>query len=73
MSKAYYGNDAIMRGLVFSLIFRNPQASLMLFPIPVNIQAWMIGALLLGLDFMSMNTAGFGGTSAAYLMMTYFT
>ena len=72
MARAYYGNDAILRGLVFSLIFRNPQASLMLFPIPINIPAWIIGALLLGLDFITMNTAGFGGTSAAYAMMTYF-
>ena len=71
-ARAYHGNDAILRGLVFSLIFRNPQASLMLFPIPVNIQAWVIGAFILAMDLLSMNTAGFGGTSAAYLMMTYF-
>ena len=44
----------------------------MLFPIPVNIQAWEIGAFILVMDLITMNTAGFGGTSAAYLMMSYF-
>jgi hypothetical protein len=38
----------------------------------VNIPAWGIGALLLFMDLIAMNTAGFGGTSAAFLMMTYF-
>jgi len=49
---AYYGNDALVRGLIFSIIFSNPQASLMLFPIPVNIPAWAIGALILGVDLL---------------------
>jgi hypothetical protein len=44
----------------------------MLFPIPVNIPAWAIGFLLLGLDLMSMNTAGFGGAAAAFAMVNYF-
>ena len=65
---AYFGNDAMLRGLVFSLIFRNPQASLMLFPIPVNIPAWAIGAFILMVDLLQMNTPGFGGVAAAYAM-----
>ena len=70
--KPFHGNDAILRGLIFSLIFQNPSAQLMLFPIPVNIPAWGIAALLLTLDFLSFNSAGFGGVSAAYLMVNHF-
>jgi hypothetical protein len=43
----------------------------MLFPIPINIPAWAIAAFLLGMDFLSMNVAGFGGVSASYLMINY--
>jgi len=71
-TRAFHGNDAIFRGLIFTLIFQNPQAQLMLFPIPVNIPAWAIAILLLGLDFLSFNTAAFGGVSAAWLMNAYF-
>ena len=63
------GNDAIFRGLVFSLIFSNPAAKLMLFPIPIEIPAYAIGILMLVLDFWSFNTAAFGGTTAAYMMV----
>ena len=68
MSKPYYGNDAILRGLIFSIIFQNPAANLMLFPLPIQIPAWAIGGLLLVLDLMSLNTPGFGGVAAAYAM-----
>ena len=44
----------------------------MLFPIPVNIPAWAIAALLLTLDFLSFNTAAFGGVSASYIMVNHF-
>ena len=44
----------------------------MLFPLPVQIPAWAIAALLLTLDFVSFNTPGFGGVSASWLMVNYF-
>ena len=44
----------------------------MLFPIPINIPAWAIAFLLLGIDFMTMNVAGFGGVGAAYAMVNVF-
>ena len=69
VNKSYHGNDAILRGLIFSIIFQNPQAQLMLFPIPVNIPAWAIAGVLLFLDFISFNTPGFGGVTASYLMV----
>lgn len=72
MAPPYMGNDAILRGLIFSLILSNPSASLMLFPIPVNIPAWAIGGLLLALDFFTFNSAAFGGVSSAYMMLNYF-
>jgi len=69
---SYYGNDAIIRGLIFSLIFQNPSAQLMLFPLPVNLPAWGVGAFILMVDFLSFNTAGFGGVTASWLMVNYF-
>ena len=51
------------------MIFANPTQTFMLFPIPISIPAWAVGMVLLAMDFMTMNVAGFGGTSAAYLMV----
>jgi hypothetical protein len=33
--RPFYGNDAIMRGLIFTVIFLNPQASFYLLPLPI--------------------------------------
>ena len=41
----------------------------MLFPIPINIPAWAVAVFILGMDFLTMNVAGFGGVSAAYAML----
>jgi membrane associated rhomboid family serine protease len=48
----FYGNDAILRGVIFSIILTNPQQSFMLFPIPIQIPAYIIAILLLGVDFL---------------------
>jgi hypothetical protein len=71
MARPYQGNDAILRGIIFSIIFANPQQSFMLFPIPIQVPAWGIALFLLGMDFLSFNVAGFGGVSASYLMLNY--
>lgn len=71
IAKPFYGNDAIMRGLIFTIIFSNPTASFYLLPLPIQIPAWAIAAVILGLDFLSFNTAAFGGVTAAYLMVNY--
>jgi len=70
--RPYYGNDSIMRGLIFTVIFQNPSASFYMIPLPIQIPAWGIAAVLLGIDFLSFNVAGFGGVSASYLMVNYF-
>jgi membrane associated rhomboid family serine protease len=72
MARPYYGNDAILRGLIFTIIFQNPQASFYLIPLPIQIPAWAIAAVLLGLDFLSFNVSAFGGVTASYLMVNYF-
>eukprot|EP00347_Sterkiella_histriomuscorum_P013252 403365427 len=72
MLRPYYGSDAILRGLIFTIIFQNPSASFYLLPLPIQIPAWAIAAVLLGLDFLSFNVAAFGGVSASYLMVNYF-
>ena len=71
MLKPYQGNDAILRGIIFSIIFTNPQQTFMLFPIPVQIPAWAVALLLLGIDFLHFNVAAFGGVSGAYAMVNY--
>lgn len=72
LNKAYHGNDAIMRGLIFSIIWSNPQQSLMLFPIPISIPAWFIGGALVLMDILTMNSPAFGGLGASWLMLNYF-
>ena len=67
----YQGNDAILRGLIFTIIFQNPAQSLQLFPIPVYIPAWGIGGFLLFMDLLFMNVAGLGGTTASYAMINW--
>lgn len=72
IARPYYGNDAILRGLIFSIIFQNPSASFYLLPLPIQIPAWAIAAVLLGIDFLSFNVSAFGGVTASYLMVNYF-
>ena len=33
--RPYYGNDSIMRGLIFTVIFQNPSASFYMLPLPI--------------------------------------
>ena len=70
-ARPFQGNDAILRGIIFSIIFTNPHQSFMLFPIPINIPAWGIALFLLGMDFFTFNVASFGGISASYMMVNY--
>ena len=69
MARPFHGNDAILRGLIFSIIFQNPSASFMLFPFPINIPAWAIAALILSIDLMRFHVGAFGGVTAGYLMV----
>lgn len=71
LARPFQGNDAIWRGIVFSIIFQNPQTTFMLFPLPINLPAWGIGVFLLAMDFLTFNVPGFGGVGAAYLMTQY--
>jgi len=70
-ARPYQGNDAILRGIIFTIIFQNPQQTFMLFPIPIQIPAYVVALVILGLDFLQFNVAGFGGVSASYLMVKY--
>lgn len=69
MARPYQGNDSILRGIIFALIFANPQQTFMLFPIPISIPAWTVALVLLAMDFLTFNVAGFGGVTAAYMML----
>ena len=71
LTRPFYGNDAILRGLIFTIIFQNPSASFYMIPFPVQIPAWVLAGILLGLDFLSFNVAAFGGVSASYLLINY--
>jgi len=64
------GNDAILQGLIFAMIFQQPSTKLYIFPIPMAIPAYVgAGVILLG-DYFFNNMAGLGGVGAAYLMTT---
>lgn len=71
MQRAYNGNDAILRGMIFTIIFQNPTTSFYLLPLPISIPAWSIAAIILVIDFLSFNVAGFGGVSASYLLLNF--
>ncbi len=62
-----YGNNALMRGLGYSIMFSNPQASFILFPIPIPLKAWIVGGVILGFDLISLNYPGLGGTAAGFI------
>mmetsp|Transcript_16760 Transcript_16760/g.11975 ORF Transcript_16760/g.11975 Transcript_16760/m.11975 type:complete len:155 (+) Transcript_16760:341-805(+) len=70
-TRPFFGNDAILRGLIFTVIFQNPQASFYLIPLPIQIPAWGIAAFMLAVDFFTFNVAGFGGVTASYIMLNY--
>lgn len=70
--RPFCGNDAILRGLIWTLIFTNPSAKLMLFPLPIEFPAYGIGIVMLLLDLYSVNTGAFGGTMAAYAIVNNF-
>ena len=64
------GNTAILRGLIFLLIFNNPAATLRLFPIPIDVPGYAIAGLILFLDFFwRYDFSAFGGVAAAYSMV----
>ena len=67
-NRPFFGNDAIIRGLAYSIIFSNPYAEFMIFPLPIPIKAWIVGCLILGLDFYNQNAGGMGGTLAGFVM-----
>ena len=49
--QAFGGNDSIMQGLLFTLIFQQPSIKLMLFPLPIQITAYAVAGMILLLDF----------------------
>ena len=68
-TRPYLGNDAIIRGLIFSIIFQQPTAKFYLLPFPFAITAWVIASVAIFLDLISGNAAGFGGLIASYLLL----
>ena len=68
-ARPYLGNDAILRGLIFSIVFAQPSSKFYLFPLPFAISAWMIAAVCIFLDFITLNAAGFGGMIASHLLL----
>ena len=44
----------------------------MLFPLSIGIPGWAIGAFLVAIDILTMNSPAFGGLGASWLMLNYF-
>ena len=66
----FFKSEAIFRAMIMCILFKNPQQSFMLFPLPFQIKAWILGALLVALDFYTKKWANFGGTIAGYAVAT---
>eukprot|EP00340_Litonotus_pictus_P001553 CAMPEP_0170529690 /NCGR_PEP_ID=MMETSP0209-20121228/27810_1 /TAXON_ID=665100 ORGANISM="Litonotus pictus, Strain P1" /NCGR_SAMPLE_ID=MMETSP0209 /ASSEMBLY_ACC=CAM_ASM_000301 /LENGTH=94 /DNA_ID=CAMNT_0010821957 /DNA_START=384 /DNA_END=664 /DNA_ORIENTATION=+ len=61
----YVKSDAIIRGFIYYVVFKNPQTSFYLFPLPFQIKAMYIGVIMATIDVLSGKTCNFGGAIAA--------
>lgn len=68
-SEVHYHSDAILRGVIYYLVFRDPKTSFMLFPLPINIQAMYIGVFIGVIDVLSGKYCNFGGLIAALMVI----
>ena len=59
------GNTAIIRGLIFLMLFKSPGMALQ----PLNIPAPAFGAAILAMDLWRTEFSAFGGVSAAYILV----
>jgi len=68
-SEMHYHSDAILRGVIYYLVLKDPKTSFMLFPLPIKIQAMYIGLLIGVLDILSGKYCNFGGLLSAGLIL----
>ena len=68
----FLGNDAIIQGLAYTLILRNPYASFYFLPFPFPLRAWLVGVIGFIFDAMSMNLPAFGGIGAGLVASKLF-
>ena len=61
--------DALLRGMIMYFVLQNPNQTFILFPLPFNVQAKILGLLIVGMDLISQRYANFGGTFAAFLLI----
>lgn len=65
----FYKSEAVLRGLIYYLVFTNPYTSFTLLPFPITIKAVYIGSFLAVIDIISKKHCNFGGAIAAYLLL----
>ena len=63
----YYGNDAIIRGILLSILLKDPAAKLMISPLPFSIRCFVLATFIILIDLFKFNVPAFGGTGAAIL------
>lgn len=68
-SEVHYHSDAILRGVIYYLVFRDPKMSFMLFPFPINVKAMYIGFFIGVIDVLSGKFCNFGGLFAALMLL----
>jgi membrane associated rhomboid family serine protease len=69
---SFIKSEAILRGMMMFLVLSNPNASFMLFPLPFQIRAKILGILLVVIDLLTKKYVNFGGTFAAAAITTGF-
>jgi len=67
--QTFFKSEAIFRGMIMYFVFRSPTQHFYLFPLPIKIQAFWLGILIVFLDFISGRWANFGGTISAFLLL----
>ena len=61
-------SDAILRGMLMYFVFKNPNASFMLMPFPIEIKAAWLGMFITTVDILGSKWVNFGGTLAGLLV-----
>eukprot|EP01022_Parablepharisma_sp_SALTPOND_P033293 TRINITY_DN88420_c0_g1_i1.p1 TRINITY_DN88420_c0_g1~~TRINITY_DN88420_c0_g1_i1.p1 ORF type:complete len:424 (+),score=20.60 TRINITY_DN88420_c0_g1_i1:77-1348(+) len=68
----YSGNDAIIRGVLFSILLKDPAAKLVIIPFPIPMRCFIIAVVITLVDLLRFNVPAFGGIGAGILYVKQF-
>ena len=63
----YFGNDAMMQSVLFTILLRNPTSKMIFAPIRIPVRCWVIAAVIALFDLSALNVYGCAGIGTALL------